>query len=204
LGIDALALPVSCNTNVESSQAFKQVKRTRIGSPYVIEAFDSLCQSSDAVAGFEANGGFLLASDLTINGQSLAALPTRDAVLPAIAVLAATKQHGTVMNQVAQLPQRFTASNRLQGIDRSFSQTLIEKALQDQTSFLDQLGLSYLGVCDVDQTDGLRLHLTDNSYLHLRPSGNAPELRCYIETDSMSVSTQRVIQVLNQIKTLTA
>lgn len=37
LGIEALAIPVSCNSAVEACGSFKQVFRTRIGSPYVIE-----------------------------------------------------------------------------------------------------------------------------------------------------------------------
>ena len=36
----------------------------------------------------------------------------------------------------------------------------------------------------IDQTDGLRITLTDGRILHLRPSGNAPELRFYGEADS--------------------
>ena len=36
LQIEALAIPVNSNTSVELSKAFKQVTRTRIGSPYVI------------------------------------------------------------------------------------------------------------------------------------------------------------------------
>ncbi len=64
LKIQALAVPVSCNTAIEQSGCFLQVLRTRIGSPHVIEAFGQL-QQYQAVAGFEANGGFLLACDLT-------------------------------------------------------------------------------------------------------------------------------------------
>ncbi|MBD3844056.1 MAG: phosphomannomutase, partial [Campylobacterales bacterium] len=37
LGIEALAVPVSCNTAIEKSGFFKEVLRTKIGSPYVIE-----------------------------------------------------------------------------------------------------------------------------------------------------------------------
>lgn len=33
-------------------------------------------------------------------------------------------------------------------------------------------------------TDGLRVHFAGDDIIHLRPSGNAPELRCYIESDT--------------------
>lgn len=58
LNINALAVPVSCNTAIECSQKFELVKRTKIGSPYVIAGFESLIEKYNAVAGFEANGGF--------------------------------------------------------------------------------------------------------------------------------------------------
>ena len=32
-----------------------------------------------------------------------------------------------------------------------------------------------------DITDGLRLTVASGELVHLRPSGNAPELRCYVE-----------------------
>lgn len=200
LGIDAIAIPVSCNTSVEGCGAFKQVSRTRIGSPYVIEAFDTLCQNGSKVAGFEANGGFLLASKLTINNQPLPALPTRDAVLPAIAVLSSVTHGNSIAQQVASLPKRYTAADRVQGIEHATSSQLIKQAMNNSDHFLESVGLTYLRVDGSDLTDGLRLSLSDGSFLHLRPSGNAPELRCYVETDSVELSQQRVEQVLNAIQ----
>ena len=39
-------------------------------------------------------------------------------------------------------------------------------------------------VSGLDQTDGLRMSFGSGEVVHLRPSGNAPELRCYTEADS--------------------
>ena len=36
----------------------------------------------------------------------------------------------------------------------------------------------------VDRTDGLRATLKSGDILHVRPSGNAPELRCYAEAET--------------------
>ncbi len=33
----------------------------------------------------------------------------------------------------------------------------------------------------VSDIDGLRVTLTDGRVIHFRPSGNAPEMRCYVE-----------------------
>ncbi len=58
MNIEALAIPVSCNTLIEQSSQFKTVSKTKIGSPYVIAEFVELNQQYSSVAGFEANGGF--------------------------------------------------------------------------------------------------------------------------------------------------
>jgi phosphomannomutase len=82
LGIQQIAIPVSCNTAIELSGSFDQVKRTKIGSPYVIAAMESLDSEQGHIAGFEANGGFLLANDIETQGKKITSLATRDAALP--------------------------------------------------------------------------------------------------------------------------
>jgi len=82
LGVKNLVVPVSCNTAIEQCGAFESVIRTRIGSPFVIAGMANFDAATQTVAGFEANGGFLLASSITRMGQVLEPLPTRDAVLP--------------------------------------------------------------------------------------------------------------------------
>ena len=42
LNIEVLTTPVSCNTAIEKTKSFKEVKRTKIGSPYVIAEFANL------------------------------------------------------------------------------------------------------------------------------------------------------------------
>ena len=43
----------------------------------------------------------------------------------------------------------------------------------------------------VNTVDGLRLGFANGDIVHLRPSGNAPELRCYAEADT----TLRAVQL---------
>ncbi|MGL5665066.1 MAG: hypothetical protein ACRDD9_02950 [Shewanella sp.] len=54
----------------------------------------------------------------------------------------------------------------------------------------------------MDTTDGLRITLSDNSIFHLRPSGNAPELRCYAEAKSYEQAQVIVNQVLAKVQQL--
>jgi phosphomannomutase len=37
------------------------------------------------------------------------------------------------------------------------------------------------GVASKSDIDGLRVTLSDGRIIHFRPSGNAPEMRCYVE-----------------------
>lgn len=200
LGIEALAVPVSCNTAIEKSNSFKEVIRTKIGSPYVIEAFNELT-SFNSYAGFEANGGFLLGSTLKQNNTTLEALPTRDALLPFI-VLAShiVKEKLPLSTLINNLPQRFTSSDRIQEFPRENSLKLIEKGLSNPQALLENFGLQDVKVVDINQIDGLRLTLDNDVVIHLRPSGNAPELRCYVETDNQQNSDNLVKQILTNLK----
>lgn len=203
LEAEALATPVSCNTVIESSGFFKHVERTRIGSPYVIAEFDKLAKEYASVAGFEANGGFLLGSDVELNGKALKALPTRDAVLPALMVLAAAGEK-PISALVNALPQRITFSDRIKEFPTERSKAILANAKQDPAQLLAQLGFSGVELSSVDETDGLRMSLADGRIVHLRPSGNAPELRCYAEADSEADARACVELALSNIQKISA
>ena len=199
--IQALAVPVSCSTAIELSRSFSFVKRTRIGSPYVIEAFGSLLKEFDSVAGFEANGGFLLGSDLNIGNVVLKALPTRDAVLPILAVLALSKETG-IAEQVASLPHRYTHSDRIKDFATERSKAILALGSTSALSLLNKLGLNDITVISIDETDGLRISISGDVIVHLRPSGNAPEFRCYVEAGALSEAKNLVDKVLQALTCL--
>jgi phosphomannomutase len=201
LNIEALAVPVSCNTAIESSKKFKHVQRTKIGSPYVIAEFSILAKKFNSVAGFEANGGFLLGSDLQVNGKALKALPTRDAILPAIMLLSAANK-ALMSTLVDALPKRYSHSDRIQNFATEKSQAIIAQGKQDPVKLLAQLGFENIVIKRVDETDGLRITLADERIVHLRPSGNAPELRCYSEAENYLEASKCVTTSLKNIQTL--
>jgi len=53
----------------------------------------------------------------------------------------------------------------------------------------------------VDTTDGVRTTFASGEIVHLRPSGNAPELRCYVEADDIERAQHLCQQVLANIAT---
>ncbi|MFM2263419.1 MAG: hypothetical protein RI959_2095 [Pseudomonadota bacterium] len=194
LGAQVVATPVSSNTAVEQCGSFSEVRRTRIGSPYVIEAMQQAAQAKPgaAVIGFEANGGFLLGSTVQGVKGALAPLPTRDAVLPIVAVLAAARAKGCPVSALAGgLPERFTASDRIQNQPTDQSLALIQRLKADaglQQQLVQHLNAScqrVLGdVRSLNEVDGARWTFANGDIVHLRPSGNAPELRCYAESNT--------------------
>jgi phosphomannomutase len=186
LGADAVVTPVSSNTVLEACGAFAATARTRIGSPYVIaEMLEQAAHKRSRVCGYEANGGFLLGSDIDEDGRHLSALPTRDAVLPIVAALVAARP-GRVAEAVAALPPRVTFSERIQNFPTADSTALLDWLEQgDCAAQLARLTRYFGGLAGeatrIDRTDGLRVTFADGDIIHLRPSGNAPELRCYTE-----------------------
>lgn len=182
LGADTIVTPVTSNSGLEASGAFANVIRTRVGSPYVIEGMAEAARSgARAIVGFEANGGVLLGTDIVRDGRTLGALPTRDAMLPILCTLGevvAKKQ------PLAEIGAGFTfkaaASNRLQNVPTEKSAAFVLRLQQDE-AFLSDLLAPLGGVASLNSRDGLRIGAKNGEVVHFRPSGNAPELRVYVE-----------------------
>ena len=181
LGADAVVTPVTSNSSIEGLGVFANVVRTKVGSPFVIAGMQAArAEGSGLVVGFEANGGVLLGSDATIEGRRIAALPTRDAFLPILAVLAGTRQAGgTLSSLVASLPSRVARSDRLEHVPPERTSALLARLRQpaEAADYFADIG----PIGSVSDLDGLRFILASGDVIHYRASGNAPELRCYTE-----------------------
>ncbi len=175
LGAEIVVTPVTSNSAIEATGFFREVVRTRVGSPYVIAGMEG---AEGVVVGFEANGGVLLGSAVTRNGAQLTALPTRDALLPILSVLGAARAGGlAVSGLVGSLPPRFARSDRLEHVPAARAALLLDRLHADAAGFLRAQG----AIAAVSDIDGLRYVLGSGEVIHYRPSGNAPELRCYVE-----------------------
>lgn len=198
LGADTLCTPVSSNSLVDEMDAFRRVTRTRIGSPYVIAAMQA--EPSGRVAGYEANGGFLLGFDAEGPTGILSRLMTRDSLLPIVAVLAMVQARSMSLEKIVDaLPRRFTAADRLERVSNEAARAFVIHLAEDAearagffTGQPEETGL--------DLTDGLRVHFSDQTVIHLRPSGNAPELRCYAEATCPEAAMELVQKTLSQIE----
>ncbi len=179
---DSVVTPVTSNTAIEATGYFSEVLRTRVGSPYVIEAMEGLVEhEGQRVIGFEANGGTLLGSDLS-GSTTLGRLMTRDAVLPLLGALGLASRHGmSISDLVANLPLRAAMSNRLENVPQEASRAFLARLGTTESAaefFAPRKIIRSAAI------DGLQFWLEDGSMIHYRASGNAPELRCYVEADS--------------------
>ena len=222
LGAKALAVPVSANDLIDAHFRDATVRRTRIGSPWVIAAMDDLARDGvpGPVVGWEANGGFLTGAEIQGPAGPLAPLATRDAVLPLVAALYASRGQG-LGRLIDALPRRFSGAGLLDEVARDRSLALVGRlrphgalAVQidgdlvqwrpveggalrpataeerDQTLAVARFieghlhpGLGFGPLAEINALDGVRMRFGNGDVIHIRPSGNAPQLRVYATAD---------------------
>jgi phosphomannomutase len=237
LRADVAVVPISANDAVERRMGERGVslEKTKIGSPYVISAIDQARRAgtSARIVGWEANGGFLTGSDITLTAGTLLALPTRDSILPILANLFAAAEQGIGFAALwRRLPPRFGAAGLLDNVPVAVSQAilthlippgdvvdvvfdragrafdrsrpsavptpLVESATTDWqkcNATLMRFFRSALGFDDIvriNVLDGVRVYFRNGDVAHIRPSGNAPQLRIYANSDSQARAVQIV------------
>jgi len=231
LHVDAAAVPISANDAVERRLRERNIllEKTKIGSPYVITALDELRGSGNfqRVIGWEANGGLLTGSDITVGESRLAALPTRDAILPILANLFAAAEQGIGLSALwNRLPARFGRAGLIDNfpvaaskailtgliplggtieVEFDKSGTVLDRSRSDvpplrldpaaaddwrrRKSTLEKYFTRSEGFDDIlrlNVLDGVRVYFTNGDVAHIRPSGNAPQLRIYANGDSQA------------------
>ncbi|MGE5783428.1 MAG: phosphomannomutase [Myxococcales bacterium] len=204
LKASAVVTPISSNTVVERSGAFGCVERTRIGSPYVIAAMnEAVAKGHQPVVGYEANGGFLTATPVNVpGGGRLSPLPTRDPVIVMLSVFAAAVQAGCSVSALeSALPARATASGRIKEFPNEISRARLTALQAGGLPAFNELFAQLVGEFSaIDLTDGIRGTTKTDEIIHLRASGNAPELRCYAEADNTARADALSAQALELVK----
>ena len=244
LRAEVAVVPISANDAVERRMRERGVSlhTTKIGSPYVISAIDEVkrAKKHTRIVGWEANGGFLTGSEITLaSGSSLPALPTRDAMLPIVANLVSAAEQGTGLSAVwNQLPARFGRAGLLDGVPTAISRGLLARFVpagdlvevdytlptglvgrNRQTSNRAPLAaaeaapwyelrerlarvftptLGFDDIVRINVLDGVRSYFRNGDVAHVRPSGNAPQLRIYANADSQARADQIVALGLHE------
>jgi|SRR5271157_55249 len=201
LQADAVVVPISCNDAVDRGTLARIVEpKTRIGSPFVIAGIEEARRKGKKrVCGWEANGGFLTGSDIERNGATLSALPTRDAFLPILGTFFAAAGKGLRLEELfARLPKRFSRSALLEHFPRAAGLKLVEffsphtadpwnpvpEEIRERLGKFFTPAMGFGKITHVDYTDGVRVLFDNGDVAHVRPSGNADELRIYAVADT--------------------
>lgn len=240
LNAAAVAIPISSNDIVDTFLEGVRIVKTKIGSPHIVVAMEALAEakSGKTVVGWEANGGFLTGVEISYRNGTLAALPTRDAVLPMVEILVAAKEEGKPVSELieplrerigkADLIDNFpvpvsaaivsqfslaplgvtrvvfneqgsvkvvnTANPNTEFLMDTSPATEIRSRLQEY--FSPELGFGQIDW--IDFTDGIRIHFTNNDIAHIRPSGNAPQLRIYAVADTSGRANEIVQNAIKE------
>lgn len=244
LQADSVSVPISTNPAVHEFFSSKGITttKTRIGSPFVIAAMQqALTSGFKRVVSWEANGGFLLGSDIEVNGNPLHALPTRDAVLPILCVLYAAAEKGVSLTELfSQLPQWFGKAGLIDNFSQQVSQKIVatfksaneaititeffedrvvvkdaEENTIDNWLLSDNRGqdavakkelletvfsgtLGFSEIIRINTQDGIRCFFSNDDIAHIRPSGNAPQLRIYAHARKQARADEIVAMALQE------
>ena len=190
LEADTVYTPYTSTTGVEASGWFRLVNRTRVAS--IDLTHDAVRAAADApgrrIIGFAAHGGIVHGQALERDGRALGPLPSRDGILPTLAILHhAAERHDSIANLAAELPPRHTDSIRLDG----FEEALIANLISDYKNQGDAARQQLSAALNLESTirrittkDGIRGALENGDIIHLRPSLNSRSLRIYTEAES--------------------
>ncbi|MBG1233580.1 phosphomannomutase [Aestuariivirga litoralis] len=198
LKAQTVVTPITSNSGLDAHMK-KPAIRSKVGSPFVIdEMLKAKKRAAKAIVGFEANGGFFTLSNFKLGNGTFTALPTRDCFLPILAILAAArKAKRPVSGFAAGFALPVALADRLENFPLTSSQSLMSR-LQDNAALADFFG-PFGTMAKVDRLDGLRVMLNDSSIIHLRPSGNAPEFRVYVEAKTQNEAEKLLKAALARI-----
>ncbi len=153
----------------------KKIVRTNVGSPFVIEAM----KKNGSKFGFEANGG----------GVSAEIMYTRDGGTTTIKFLNILAKSGkTIEELVGELPKFYLSKTK---VDYQWGQKdEILKAAKDHFNG------------KVDETDGLKIWISDSTWMLFRSSMNAPEFRIFAESENKETSEKLLAEGLELVNNI--
>ncbi len=145
------------NTSQVIDKIGKEVVRTKVGSPYVVEKMKKV----GASFGFEANGGGIFPD-----------MYSRDGGRMTIEVLNILASSGKKLSElISELPRFYIERDK------------VEYKWELKDIIINEAKSKFKGV-KIEELDGLKIWLDDNTWILFRSSANAPEFRVFAESAS--------------------
>lgn len=167
---DTIITPIATSQVID--HIGKKIVRTRVGSPYVIEAMKQF----NSKFGFEANGG----------GVSAEIMYTRDGGTTTIKFLNILSQSGKTFEElVGELPKFY------------LSKTKVDYKWELKNAILEAAKAHFVG--RVEELDGLKIWLDDSTWMLFRSSMNAPEFRIFAESKDEARSKKLLAEGLELV-----
>lgn len=161
---DTAVVVTPINTSQVADYLGKPVVRTKVGSPFVVEAM----KKHKATFGFEANGG----------GISAEIMMSRDGGSSTVKILNIMKKEGKSFGElVDSLPQFFVFRSKA------------DCPSELNTLILKEAKLNFKGV-KIEELDGIKIWIDKTSWILFRPSNNAPEFRVFAEAKTQKRATK--------------
>lgn len=170
---DVIVTPINTSSVVE--KIGKKVIRTKVGSPYVLKAM----KDNGACFGFEANGGGIFNEMHSRDGG-------RSSV-EFLNILYESKKK--VSELVASLPKTYILRDKVD-YKWELKDTILAKAKEE-----------FKGL-KLDETDGLKIWLDNDSWILFRSSANAPEFRVFVESKSQSQADKLLKKGLEMVNNI--
>lgn len=172
-----IVTPINTSQVVES--VGKKVIRTKVGSPYVVEAM----KKCGAIFGFEANGG----------GISAEIMMTRDAGSTTIKILNLLKQSGKSLGRLINTMPKFFLYRTKINCPQELNAVILKEIKNKFNKFRD---------IKMEEMDGLKIWLNSSSWILFRPSSNAPEFRVFAEAKTKQKAEKLGQEGINFVKSL--
>ena len=170
---DTIVTPINASQVID--KIGKKIVRTKVGSPYVVAKM----KEKKAAFGFEANGGGIFTEMLS-----------RDGGHSTIEILNILSQSNKRLSElISELPKYYIYRDKV-----DYKWELKDKIINEAKK-------TFKGD-KIDETDGLKIWLNDNTWILFRSSLNAPEFRVFVESKSKEKAKNLIEEGLNFVKKL--